>query len=208
MKEDLKKGIITMPDESINVRDVIVKKYPDFKISIMTEEFSTSYKFIISDERSLNWVLFPEKKVIGNYQCQKAELNFAGRKWTAWFTDEIPYYDGPYKFRDLPGLIVEIKDVSNSHSFQLQSTKKIKGSYIPNIVDEKKKVRNFAFNDFVKFYKEYRIDPTKEFKQKVISGDIYYESDEERQEHMRSVESLRKERIKKDNNIIEIDLLK
>ncbi|WP_160140036.1 GLPGLI family protein [Chryseobacterium sp. c4a] len=208
MMEDVKKGIMTMPDDNINSRFIIIKKYPDFKTSLITDEFSTTYKFIISDDRSLNWVIFPEKRIIGNYKCQKAKLDFAGRKWTAWFTGEIPFNDGPYKFRGLPGLIVEIKDESNSHSFQLQGMIKIKDSYIPNIVDEQKKSRNFIFNDFVKFYREYRNDPAKEFRQKVLSGDIYYESEEKRQEHMKLIENLRKERIKKDNNIIEIDLLK
>ncbi|WP_262483566.1 hypothetical protein [Chryseobacterium sp. P1-3] len=41
-----------------------------------------------------------------------------------------------------------------------------------------------------------------------MSGDVYYESEEKRQEHMKLIESLRKERVKKDNNIIELDLLK
>ncbi|AZA82331.1 GLPGLI family protein [Chryseobacterium lactis] len=208
MKEDAKKGIMTMPDENINTRSIIIKKYPDFKTSIITDEFSTSYKFVISDDRSLNWVLSTEKKMIGSYECQKAELDFAGRKWTAWFTEEIPFNDGPYKFKGLPGLIVEIKDASNSHCFQLIGIQKIKDSYIPTIINEKKKSRSFTYTDFVKFYKEYRKDPTKEFRQKTLSGDIYYESEEERLEHMRLIENLRKERIKKDNNIIEIDWLK
>lgn len=59
-----------------------------------------------------------------------------------------------------------------------------------------------------RFYKEYRKDPAKEFRQRVLSGDVYYESEEKRQEHMKLIESLRKERVKKDNNIIELDLLK
>ncbi|AKK74917.1 hypothetical protein OK18_12085 [Chryseobacterium gallinarum] len=208
MAEDAKKGIMTMPDENINTRYIIVKKYPDFKTNLITDEFSTSYRFIISDDRSLHWVLLPEKRTIGNYECQKAELDFAGRKWIAWFTEEIPFNDGPYKFKGLPGLIIEIKDLSNSHGFQLQGMKKIEDKSVPVIIDEKKKIRSFTFKDFVTFYKEYRKDPAKEFRQRVLSGDVYYESEEKRQEHMKLIESLRKERVKKDNNIIELDLLK
>ncbi|UZT97210.1 GLPGLI family protein [Chryseobacterium fluminis] len=208
MIEDAKKEIITMPDENINTRYIVIKKYPDLKTSLITDEFSTSYNFIVSDDRSLNWVLLPEKKTIRTYDCQRAEVDFAGRRWIAWFTEEIPFNDGPYKFRGLPGLIVEITDTTNSHSFHLQGMKKVTDNSISNIIDEKEKPRNFTLKDFVKFYKEYRRDPVREFRQKALSGDIYYESEEKRQEHMRLVENLRKERLKKDNNIIEIDLLR
>ncbi|KFF73764.1 hypothetical protein HX13_18415 [Chryseobacterium sp. P1-3] len=39
MAEDAKKGIMTMPDENINTRYIIVKKYPDFKTNLITDEF-------------------------------------------------------------------------------------------------------------------------------------------------------------------------
>ena len=46
---------------------------------------------------------------IGEFETQKAETFIFGRKWTAWFSPEIPIQDGPYKFRGLPGLIVKIR---------------------------------------------------------------------------------------------------
>jgi len=44
------------------------------------------------------------------YDCRKATTEFAGRKYTAWFTTEIPLPFGPYKFGRLPGLILKIED--------------------------------------------------------------------------------------------------
>jgi GLPGLI family protein len=55
------------------------------------------------------------KEKIGNWEAQKATTEFGGRKWTAWFCEEIPLSDGPYKFKGLPGLIVKISDADNSH---------------------------------------------------------------------------------------------
>lgn len=209
MIADAKKGIMTMPDPSIHTRYIITKDYSNLKTNLITEEFSTVYKFLIVDERPLKWEILPEKKVIGEYQCQKATLDFAGRQWTAWFTEEIPLSDGPYKFRGLPGLIVQINDSKEYHVFQLKGVQKNdRNSPYEDEVDKGTKTKNLSFSDFAKFYKEYRKDPVKEFKQNVMSGKIYYESEEKRLEHMMLVEKLNKERIKKDNNIIEMDLLK
>lgn len=209
MLEDSKKGLMTMPDSNISTRYIIKKKYPNLATSLITDEFSTSYKFIVSDERPMDWKLTSEKITIGEYDCQKAEIDFAGRHWIAWFTEKIPFHDGPYKFRNLPGLIVRIEDSKRYHIFQLENVKKINNE---SIYDDKlnkgTKIRNLDRQEFIKFYKAYRKDPAKEFKQKAMSGDIYYESEEKRNEHMRLIEKLREERVKKDNNNIEIDLLK
>ncbi|PVV56271.1 GLPGLI family protein [Chryseobacterium sp. HMWF035] len=208
MTEDAKKGLMTMPDQNVHIRYIIKKNYNNSIVSLITDEYSTAYKFVITDERKLNWKLLQQKEVISGYECQKAELIFGGRVWSAWFTETIPFHDGPYKFRDLPGLIVKIEDSKGYHSFQLKEVKKIISSKIYNNVDLGKNIRLFTTNKFVKFYKDFRKDPAKDFKQRAMSGDVYYESDEKRSEHIRIVEKLRKDRIKRDNNIIEIDMMK
>lgn len=65
------------------------------------------------------WRLFKDKKVIGQYKVQKAETNWGGRKWTAWFADEIPFAEGPYKFNGLPGIIMELHDTKGNYNFQM-----------------------------------------------------------------------------------------
>ncbi|ROI13862.1 MULTISPECIES: GLPGLI family protein [Epilithonimonas] len=69
----------------------------------------------------MDWKILPETKKISNYSCKKAICNFRGRNYTAWFTEEIPFQDGPYKFNGLPGLIVKIYDEKNYFSFELVS---------------------------------------------------------------------------------------
>lgn len=41
------------------------------------------------------------------YECRKAESDYHGRKWVAWFAADIPLSFGPWKLRGLPGLILK-----------------------------------------------------------------------------------------------------
>ena len=78
-----------------------------------------------SEETKISWKIENEKKKIGEYEAQKATTEFGGRKWTAWFTESIPFPDGPYKFSGLPGLIVKIEDAEKNYSWELKGNKKI-----------------------------------------------------------------------------------
>lgn len=44
---------------------------------------------------------------------------FAGRKYVAFYAEELPVSDGPYKFTGLPGLIVEIEDEAGEYKYSL-----------------------------------------------------------------------------------------
>ena len=84
-----------------------------------------------SETPVFEWKILPETVKIGEYQTQKAETRFGGRIWHAWFTQEIPLQDGPYKFSGLPGLIVKVQDEKGDYSFDLMQTKKIAEIYQP-----------------------------------------------------------------------------
>ncbi|RQO38111.1 GLPGLI family protein [Chryseobacterium sp. KBW03] len=74
-----------------------------------------------------NWKLTGEKKKIKELFLQKAVTNWGGRNWTAWFTTEIPFQEGPYKFHGLPGLIVELYDDKDNYRFELVKSEKYNG---------------------------------------------------------------------------------
>jgi len=74
------------------------------------------------EEKSLfNWQIDADTATIENMFCQKAECDFGGRHWIAWFSASIPVSDGPYEFCGLPGLIVNINDQKNYYNFTFTS---------------------------------------------------------------------------------------
>lgn len=68
-----------------------------------------------------NWQILPEVSNIMGLECQAAELNYGGRLWKAYFAPEIPLMDGPYKFMNLPGLIVKITSHDGTWDFTLEN---------------------------------------------------------------------------------------
>lgn len=66
-----------------------------------------------------DWQLTGETNEILGYQCQLAVCEFRGRKFSAWFCDEIPIDNGPWKFGGLPGLIMKVSDSNNEHVFSI-----------------------------------------------------------------------------------------
>ncbi|WP_415324987.1 GLPGLI family protein [Chryseobacterium sp. MMS23-Vi53] len=112
--------------------------------------------YTYEEDRPLNWKISSETTKIGEYKVQKAETDFGGRKWTAWFTTDLPYQDGPYKFNGLPGLIVKVEDDKGEYSFDLMKNYKIVEIPTLNQFGNTIKVKRA---DFVKQQEKFKKDP-------------------------------------------------
>lgn len=65
-----------------------------------------------------NWAILDDStKTVLGYECMMATTEYHGRKWTAWFTPEVPMNAGPWKLLGLPGLILEAIDSTGQHHF-------------------------------------------------------------------------------------------
>lgn len=82
-------------------------------------------QYSYTEKLPIIWKILPETMKIGEYKTQRAEASYGGRTWFAWFTTDLPYQDGPYKFCGLPGLIVKIQDAKKEYAFDLIQVKKI-----------------------------------------------------------------------------------
>jgi len=85
-----------------------------------TQDVKTSVKDSLPD---FNWNIENSvNKNISGFACTKATTNFRGSKITAWFTKEIPIPFGPWKFKDLPGLILEVYDTNEPSKYYWAAT--------------------------------------------------------------------------------------
>lgn len=82
------------------------------------QQIATDHLSIPDSYPQQDWEILEETKDIGGYSCQKAVCNFKGRKYTAWFTTELPFSAGPWKLTGLPGLILSAADETGSVSFE------------------------------------------------------------------------------------------
>ncbi|MFL9835583.1 GLPGLI family protein [Chryseobacterium terrae] len=156
--------------EEWNIQYYIEKFYPDFKINWFTNIEQTH--MIVEEKPVIKWNIFPETKKIENYNCQKATTKFGGRTWEAWFSKDLPFPDGPYKFYGLPGLIVKLEDKTKSHQFLLKGNKKLmpenhSWDYITALQKEAKnefEEVKVSPAQYKKLFMSYKNDPAKDIK--------------------------------------------
>ena len=111
-----------MPMSALNF--YVFKRQNSAQVSFTEKIVKDNYRYI-QDIDDLNWEILPETKEVAGFVAQKAKASFSGRDYTAWFTTEIPISEGPYKFRGLPGLILEISDNDDYYTFKLNGFKEL-----------------------------------------------------------------------------------
>ncbi|KEO74957.1 GLPGLI family protein [Anditalea andensis] len=158
---------------SFNEFNEIKKQIPssshNFQI-VKEKKFITIYDKVIPDqymyERNsidIQWEILGEKQELFGFQVQKASTVYGGRKWEAWFTEEIPLNEGPYIFNGLPGLIITIEDSEGHYKFSLFKIKNdIKIPLTPYLVKKPIKTNE---KDFLKLRKEFYLNASQKLAQ-------------------------------------------
>lgn len=201
----------------------VSKTYPDFEVHLHTRLGQN--RFDVIDTKPMEWKISPEKKMIDKFDTQKATLEFGGRTWTAWFTQDIPFIDGPYKFHGLPGLILEMEDSTGTHIFKFAGIEKFddvekieknkpeitgRGAMIFGNMPGREELK-VTEDQFIKQWKEYKNNPVKDMRQTLssmpsdarIKVNMNGKEMADPAEILRNMEKHFKEEIKQDNNKIE-----
>lgn len=155
------------PNYNPNINYRIKKDYLLNEVAIHIKFGNINFK--IEETEKPAWKIINEKKIISNYMCQQATTNYLGREWIAWFTIDIPIQDGPYKFSGLPGLVVQISDSENEHSFELIQIKNIP-DFKPNKTHQEKTI---LWNQYYKLMAETAQDVNSNIDRMVVSPNGY-----------------------------------
>ena len=86
---------------------------------LLTNNISIKNYLVKDTLYRFEWQITGEQKKIQNYNCTKAMTTFRGRYYEAWFTEDIPLSNGPWKFGGLPGLIMEVYDSEKIYKYEL-----------------------------------------------------------------------------------------
>jgi GLPGLI family protein len=100
------------------------------KLSVVKNAQQQSYLINEATEKT-DWKIDRETKTLLGYTCQKATGICKGRKYTAWFTTDIPAGFGPWKLQGLPGLILEAYD--ERHFIKFTCTKLVSQGNFQNV---------------------------------------------------------------------------
>ncbi len=190
---------------------IVEKSYPDFEIQFFNSV--SSDKYLVKENLKINWEILPDKEKIGEFYAQRAKTQLWGRTWYAWFSTEIPVVDGPYKFYGLPGLIVKVEDTTGSHKMELKASSSLsKDQEWKSESTNSEKYIPINNNQYKKVIADYRKDPIKSLRMLNQRGNAITIKDAsgnpiDMNEFIRKRENEAKEAIKRNNNLIELDLL-
>ncbi len=95
----------------------IFKNYPNGKVT-HTEKICMDWFRYEEDMPELEWELTDSVINVLGYECQSAVCTFRGREWIAFYTEDIPIMEGPWKLHGLPGLIMKASDKEGHYNFE------------------------------------------------------------------------------------------
>ncbi|MCS3533127.1 GLPGLI family protein [Chryseobacterium sp. JUb7] len=156
----------------------------------------------ISEPIQLDWKIENETIKKNGYNCQKATLNYKGRIWEAWFTKDIPFQEGPYIFKGLPGLIIYMIDKTKSYEFSFNELRK--KSDLVDFENIKPKPLEVSKGELKKILLAYYNDPYREMKTGNVKAKFKDENGKDIEPDFRKMTKEMQEYLKQKNNPVEL----
>lgn len=96
----------------------VYKNYPEGKDLYVSPQGDEGYRVEEKTEVP-EWTIVSDSTAnILGYNCTMATADYKGRKWKAYYTEDIPIDNGPWKLCGLPGLIMKAYDSENHYIFE------------------------------------------------------------------------------------------
>lgn len=188
--------------------------YPKMPIRLVHKKENEFYNYysqsplyyLVRTNDKLTWKIQPEKKKYENFSVQKATAKFGGRSWEAWFTTDMPFQYGPYKFYGLPGLIMEVYDTKKNYIFTFKGNKNISDKIDTSRYIESQiglRPNEISQKQWEKLQIDYFLNPLKDFG----DGGLIVENErgEKVKANSRDVIAGQQNYLRKHNNPIELD---
>lgn len=97
---------------------VHVYKYRNTGIVVSADLFGSFLRTSQQIPQFSQWTMESGSEEILGYSCMKASTHYGGKRYTAYFTPEIPVSDGPWKFHGLPGMILKVSDDDDDYTYE------------------------------------------------------------------------------------------
>lgn len=106
----------------------LYKDYPGKGLFTTNELLGLDHFYVEEIADVPEWSLQSDSiKEIMGYTCHLASAFYKGRLWRAWYAEDIPIDDGPWKLRGLPGLILRAEDSQRHYVIYALGLKQVDG---------------------------------------------------------------------------------
>ena len=95
----------------------VYKHLPAMNELTYTDEIFRYLYYYEQELPAIDWQMQNADSVVCGYSCSKAVGEWRDRRWTVWYSMDIPIDDGPWKLQGLPGLILHAEDAQGDFFF-------------------------------------------------------------------------------------------
>ncbi len=140
-------GLITIKSDSIG--NVF---YKDYEKQLYVYKELIPLKIVSTDTLpKIEWHIIDGKKNILNYNCKQASCMYSGRKYIAWFTEDLNFDASPWKLHGLHGVVLEVQEINNMIHFYADSIKLFNETLLIEAPDISNAI---SFKKYKKLYQE------------------------------------------------------
>lgn len=156
--EQVKQGGAIQIKNNSKVSWKLYKNVPEVGQTAFLDRVCNDNYRVVENMENPKWKFVADSVIeILGYRCRLAEADFKGRHWLAWYAEEVPIDNGPWKLQGLPGLILKAYDSNREFVFTAVGMTNVGGK--SNIGYKGKSYSEVSRKDLNKIYKRYYADP-------------------------------------------------